>query len=565
MPARKIGSWFLLASLCACQGNIEGKLGAGATPGLPDGATTGGTGSTTPGPGFDTKTECQKLGTGLNPGPSPLRRLTRDEYDTTLADLLNDTTKPGSDFPPEARALGFNNIADAQTVTSLLAEAYKTAAEGIAERATKAASTLLGGCSETDAACIDGFIQRFGARAYRRPLAADEATRLHAVYAWGQQNTSAVDGVRMVIEVLLQSPDFLYRPELGAGEAEKGVLHLSSYEMATRLSYFLRGSMPDQTLLDEAAADRLKTPEQVLAQAQRLLSDPRARDTFKSFHRQWLDLDRVSTVERDPNLYPGYTDAIPALLKQETESFIDHVIFEDDAHLSTLLTAPYTLANPTLASYYGLTPPAGDAFAKVATNPAQRKGLLTQGSLLAIQAQPNQTSPVHRGKFVRENLLCQFLPPPPANLIITPPEVDANSTTRQRFAKHSADPTCAACHKQMDPLGLGFEHFDAAGRWRDVENGLPIDATGNLYLTDVDGDFDGASALADKLAGSQQVADCMMKEWTRFALGRSETTEDACTLEHTKQKFSSTEHDIKQLVLALTQTDAFLYRKAVAP
>jgi hypothetical protein len=558
MPARTIGSWLVLGALAGCQGNIQGAVDRDVPPGA------AGSASTPPGPGFDPKSECQKLGTGLNPGPSPLRRLTREEYDNTVAELAGDTSKPGKDFPPEARALGFNNIADAQTVTTLLAEAYKTAAEGIAERAAKNASALLG-CSESDGACVDGFIQRFGSRAYRRPLATDEAARLRQVYDWGQANTTALDGVRMVIEVLLQSPDFLYRPELGAGEAAPQVLHLSSYEMATRLSYLLRGSMPDQTLLDEAAADRLKTPEQVLAQAQRLLADPRARDTFKSFHRQWLDLDQVAGIDRDPALYAGYTDAIPALLQQETEAFIDHVLFEDGAKLRTLLTAPYTFANNALATFYGLAAPSGDAFTLVATDPTQRKGLLTQGSLLALQSKPQQTSPVHRGKFVRENLLCQFLPPPPANLVITPPELNPSLTTRQRFSQHSADPSCAACHQQMDPLGLGFEHFDAVGRWRETENNLPIDATGKLVLTDVDGDFDGAAALADKLANSEQVADCMMKEWARFTFGRSETVEDACTLERTKTQFAAADHDIKQLVLALTQTDAFLYRKAVVP
>jgi hypothetical protein len=172
---------------------------------------------------------------------------------------------------------------------------------------------------------------------------------------------------------------------------------------------------------------------------------------------------------------------------------------------------------------------------------------------------------VHRGKFVRESLLCQFLPPPPADLIITPPELNPDLTTRQRFEQHSADTACAGCHEMMDPVGLGFEHFDAVGRWRDAENDLPIDATGHQVATDVDGAFDGAVALADKLASSQQVADCMMKEWTRFTLGRSETVEDACSLEETKAKFTAADHDIKQLVLALTQTDAFLYRKAVVP
>jgi Protein of unknown function (DUF1592)/Protein of unknown function (DUF1588)/Protein of unknown function (DUF1587)/Protein of unknown function (DUF1595)/Protein of unknown function (DUF1585) len=565
MPGR-IGSWLLLATLAGCQGNIVGPQGNADTGLAPAGGGTG-PGSSNPlppGSGFDTKSECQKLGTAINPGPSPLRRLTRDEYDNTIAELASDASKPGKDFPPEARALGFNNIADAQSVTAVLAEAYQTAATGIAERATAKGSTLLG-CAETDAACVDGFIQRFGARAYRRPIAADEAARLRKVYDWGKANTTALDGVRMVIEVLLQSPDFLYRPEFGAGAATAGVLHLSSYEMATRLSYLLRGSMPDQALLDAAAADQLKTAEQVLAQAQRLLADARARDTFKSFHRQWLDLDAVGGIERDPKLYTGYTDAIPDLLQQETESFIDHVIFEDGGKLSTLLTAPYTMANKALATFYGLAAPASDAFALVQTDPTQRKGLLTQGSLLAMQSKPQQTSPVHRGKFVRESLLCQFLPPPPANLVITPPELNPSLTTRQRFGQHSADASCAGCHQQMDPLGLGFEHFDAVGRWRQTENDLPIDATGKLVMTDVDGDFDGAAALADKLASSEQVADCMMKEWARFSFGRSETVEDACTLEHTKAKFKDAGHDIKQLVLALTQTDAFLYRKAVVP
>ncbi len=560
MPARRIGSWLLLATLAGCQGNIAGSLGGSV--GL--NGTAGGSGSTTPGSGFDTKSECQRLGTGLNPGPSPLRRLTREEYDNTVAELANDASNPGKDFPPEARALGFNNIADAQTVTTLLAEAYKSAAEGIAERATKNVSALLG-CSETDNTCVDGFIQRFGSRAYRRPLAADEAQRLHAVYAWGQANTTALDGVRMVMEVLLQSPDFLYRPELGAAQAAPGVLHLSSYEMATRLSYLFRGSLPDQILLDEAAADRLKTPDQVRTQAERLLAAPRARETFKSFHRQWLDLEQVGNLERDSASYAGYTDAIPGLLKLETESFVDHVIFEDGGKLKTLLTAPYTFANNALATFYGLAAPAGDAFALVATNATQRKGLLTQGSLLALHSKPLQSSPVNRGKFVRESLLCQFLPPPPANLVITPPELDPSLTTRQRFAQHAADPSCSGCHEQMDPLGLGFEHFDAVGRWRDTENNLPIDATGRLVRSDVDGNFDGAVALADKLANSEQVADCMMKEWARFSLGRSETVEDACTLERTKTKFAAAGHDIKQLVLALTQTDAFLYRKVVVP
>ncbi len=561
MPVRSLPfpSWLVVAMLAGCQGTLDGAEGTGADGGGSR-PSSGGSGAI-PG-GFDTKSACEDLGDRLSPGPAPLRRLTRQEYDSTVAELAGDTTAPGRDFPPEARALGFNNIADAQTVTTLLAEAYKAAAEGIAERATASLSTLLG-CSETESACIDGFIQRFGSRAYRRPLAPAEAARLRATYDWGVQNASARDGVEMVMEVVLQSPDFLYRPELGGAEAAPGILRLSSYEMATRLSYLLRGSLPDQLLLDEAAADRLQTAEQVRAQAERLLAAPEARATFKSFHRQWLDLERVPLLERSPSEYPGYTEAIPALIQQETEEFIDHVLWEDGGRLATLFTAPYTFVDSTLASFYGLTAPSGTGFSKVATDPARRAGLLTQPSLLALHAEPLQTSPVHRGLFVRESLLCQFLPPPPANLVITPPELDPKLTTRQRFSQHSADAACASCHAQIDPVGLGFEHFDAVGRWRDTENGLPVDATGNLINSDVDGAFDGAVELATKLASSEQVAGCMMTQWARFTYGRSETPEDACSLEHSKLAFASSQHDIKRLVIALTSTDAFLYRKAV--
>jgi hypothetical protein len=543
----------LLAGSMACQARIDGGSSADSPGNVP--GTAG---------GFDTQSECKSLGEGIHPGPSPLRRLTRHEYDNTVADVVGDTSKPASDFPPEARALGFNNIADAQTVTTLLAEAYNSAAAGIAERAAANLTTLLG-CPATDGSCVDRFIQQFGSRAYRRPLRADEAQRLRAIYDWGDQNTTAEDGVRMVMEVVLQSPDFLYRPEIGGAEAAPGVVKLTSYEMATRLSYLLRGSMPDPVLLDEAAADRLQTPEQIRAQAERLLQLPQARETFKSFHEQWLDLEHIEALERDAAIYPGYSGEIPALLREETQAFIDHVIFEDGGRLSTLLTAPYTFVEPKLAAFYGLAAPADQGFVKVPTDATRRIGLLTHGSLLALHAQPLQTSPVHRGKFIRESLLCQFLPPPPANQVIMPPDLDPNLTTRQRFSQHSEDAACAGCHALIDPVGLGFENFDAVGRWRDTENGLPIDASGNLLNTDVDGAFVGAAELATKLAQSEQVADCMMKTWARFAYGRSETLEDACSLEQTRETFEGSQRDIKQLVLALTQTDAFLYRKAVTP
>lgn len=546
----------LAGASLGCQGLISGE-GEDAYAGVPPGRASQGALSAT-------RKACIDLGDGVHPGPAPLRRLTRAEYDATVADLLGTSMRPAREFPPEGRALGFHGIADAQTVTVLLAESYQTAAKLLAAEATEALDGLLG-CDPTAPECVRDFIAEIGSRAYRRPIRSEEVDRLEAVFAWGRDRQTVRDGVQMVLEVILQSPDFLYRPEFGGEEVAPAVVRLTSYEMATRLAYLLLGSMPDAELSRAAEAGELETREQIRAQAERLLATERARESFRAFHRQWLDLDAVGHIERDPELYPGYGSDIPALMVEETERFIEHVVFEGDGSLGTLLTAPYTMANQRLAGFYGLSGPAGDEFELVSTDPAQRIGVLTHGSLLAHHAQPLQTSPVHRGKFIRESILCQILMPPPADLVIEPPDLDPNLTTRQRFAEHSESPSCRGCHQLMDPLGLGFENFDSVGRWRSEENGMSIDASGEIVEADVAGSFDGAVELATRLGESDEVAACMVRQWLRFAQGRSETPLDACTLVGVGTHFAETGYDIRSLVLQLTQTDAFLYRPVVTP
>lgn len=507
---------------------------------------------------------CMDLGDGIRPGPSPTRRLTRAEYNATVRELLDDESAPADAFPPEPRALGFHGIAEAQTVTVLLAEGYMSAAKSLAREATADVEGLLG-CDPSQSTCVEDFVEQFGGLAYRRPLKDSEIDALVEVFAWGRDNLTVTDGIQMVLEVLLQSPDFLYRPEFGADEVEPGILRLSSWEMATRLSYLFTGTMPDDELRRAATADELKTPEQLLAQAKRLLETDAARDTFRNFHAQWLDLEGVDHIERDAGVYDGFTDEIPHLMRQETEAFIEHVLFEDDGSLRTLLTAPYTLVNAQLAEFYGLPAPQGEGFQVVDTSAAKRAGLLTQGSLLAHHAQPLQTSPVHRGKFIRESILCQMLKPPPADLVIEPPDLDPDLTTRERFNAHSEDPSCSGCHRLMDPLGLGFEHFDPVGRYRESENGKPIDASGELVEADVEGNFYGALELSDMLSQSDEVSACVVTQWMRFSLGRSETPDDACTMTEVAETFVHENYRMVDLLLALTQTDAFQYRKVVQP
>ncbi|WP_437962740.1 DUF1592 domain-containing protein (plasmid) [Sorangium sp. So ce119] len=520
------------------------------------------------------------LCTAIEPGESPLRRMTRVEYDNTIADLLGDDSRPARGFVPEEESLGFNNQAAALVVSPLLAEQYMTAAEGIAERA---AGKLLGeapACREAagGAACreeIAALVASLGKRAFRRPLAEDEVDELVALFqrglALGDAPADAPDaastGLSLVVQAMLQSPHFLYRVELGMPDPVEGdVVPLTSYEVASRLSYLLWGTMPDDALFTAAERGALGTAAEIEAQARRMLEDPRAREAVKNFHRQWLGLakiDEVAAGGKDPELYPEYRDELLSLFQAETEAFLDHAIFEEDASVTTLFTAPYSMMNRELAEFYGVEGgPRGEAFERVALDPSQRAGFVTHAGLLSLYAKPNRSSPVHRGRWVRQSLLCQ-IPPPPPDVVPEPPTVDPTKTTREQFSQHVSDPGCRSCHALLDPIGFGFEHYDALGRWRDAENGIPVDASGELTQTDVDGPFDGAVELAHRLADSEQVRACVVKQWFRFGHGRAEQGEDACSLSQATQAFEASGYNIKALLVALTQTDAFRYRRVI--
>jgi hypothetical protein len=506
----------------------------------------------------------------LEPGPSPMRRLTRAEYNATVRDLLGDDSRPADAFVAEEEALGFDNQASALTVTRLLAEQYMSAAEHLARAAASRLDALLP-CDPValgEDACAEAFIASFGRRAYRRPLAPDELARLRALYLWGKQSHSFATGLELSIAAMLQSPSFLYRVEMGSPDPIEGdVVALTSHEIASRLSYLLWGSMPDEALFAAADAGELATSDQVAAEARRMLADPRAREAVARFHLMWLGLSRIGSIHKDAGVYPTYRDGLPALFRRETEELLGHVVFDGPGDLATMLTAPYSFMNRELAAFYG-TPqlPEGDAFVKVTLDPRERAGLLTQGSILSVYAKPNQSSPVHRGKFVRERLLCQELQPPPNDVAIVAPDVDPSATTRERFAEHSENPACAGCHRLTDPIGFGFEHYDGVGVYRALDHGRPVDATGELTETqDADGPFDGAVELASALASSEEVRTCLVMQWFRYGYGRIEEADDACSRERLRDAFEASGGNVKELLVALTQTDAFRYRHAVRP
>ncbi len=506
--------------------------------------------------------------TGLQPGKSPIRRMTRFEYNNTVRDLLGDDTMPASSFAPEEEAMGFNNQATALGVTELLAEQFLQASEDVAGRAAQHMDTLLP-CKPAEIgeeACARQFITTFGKRAYRRPLEASETDKLFSLYQWGRNKYDFSNGIQLVIQATLQSPWFLYRVEFGMPDPTEGnIVELNPYEIASRLSFLIWGSMPDDELFRAADANELSTTEQIASQARRMLDDPRARPAIANFHEQWLGLGTLETINKDQSTYPEYTPSLRALWKEETLAYLDHVIFDEGGDVKRMFTAPYSMMNAELASFYGVdNGPKTDAFERVDLDPQKHAGFITQASVLAFNAKPDQSSPVHRGKFVRERLLCQLLPPPPNNAVIVAPNVDPNSTTRERFSEHSTNPACSVCHKLMDPIGFGFEHYDGIGRWRDTDQGFAIDSSGEIQGSrDADGTFDGAADLAVKLGESEQVRQCVATQWFRFGYGRAEQEEDQCAMNQLQDAFKAAGYNVKELIVALTQTDAFRYRRAV--
>jgi hypothetical protein len=542
----------LIAGLAGCRGAV----GGGSPP--PATSTGGAAGAPAVAGAAGASGSAGGVAAPLVPGRAPLRRLTRTEYDNTVRDLLADKTQPALGFEPDVLAEGFTNNADTQNVGTSLAQQYLLAAEALATNATKDLVGLMG-CDPAAGgdACVRAFLTRFGQRAWRRPLTSAEVDTLDGMYSNSSKSFDIPTSVQTVLEAMLTSPHFLYRVEHGVPKAGAAAVPLTSWEIASRLSYFLLGSMPDDALFAAAAADELRTPAQIEAQARRLLAatNGAVTDRIAQFFTEWLHLVNLASLQKDKTAFPDFTPTLGAAMLLETQSFVVRTIFAGPGDLGTLLTAPYTYVPAEVAPLYGAGTPSADG--KLMLDPKQRAGLLTQPAVLATFAKADSTDPVHRGKFVFEDILCGTVPPPPANVNITPPVITPNTTARQRFAEHDSSAVCAACHTFMDPIGLAFENYDGIGRWRDTEGGQPIDASGMLKGTDVDGPFVGAVALAQKLAGSPQVAACVVKQVFRFGFGRFETNEDAPTLDLLGKGFGTSKQKIVELLVAATQVPAF--------
>ncbi|HVJ20110.1 MAG TPA: DUF1592 domain-containing protein [Polyangiaceae bacterium] len=563
----------LIVALALCAGACVGEIeGAGNDPAPP-----GDDGTTHP-PGMPTPTldgmtpeevlespECQTP----QPGRAPMRRLSNFEYKNAIEDLFSgvsglDATIDDAvaSFPAESESLGFRNSADLLTVGSLVAQKYLDAAEVVAAQAAQSSQILpCDPASAGETACARQFIQSFGERAYRRALTVDEIAKYEAIYQQGATGYTFQDGIEWVIFALLQSPNFLHRVELGVASTG-AYTQPSPQEMAARLSFLVWQSLPDAELLAAAAAGELTTAEQLEAQARRMLADPKASRLFEYFS-QWLDLDKIGDIQRDAVVFPALAPDLGGLLQSETRTFVK-ALFDAGGSYEELVTAPYTYANAELAAHYGLSGASASEFVKV--DAPGRSGVLTQGSLLSHDKE-TRTSIVRRGLKVRTDLLCQIVPAPPPDVSVDLEGLGDGLSQSERLALHRAEPSCAGCHALMDPIGQAFESFDAVGRWRTVDElGKAIDTTAEISATrDMDGTVAGAAELGQKLALSQEARECYVLQNFRFFYGRDKVDADKCSLAQLYQAFDAGQHGLAELVVALTQTDAFRYRPVIVP
>jgi len=544
-----VGVGISLAALAGCDGAIDGN-GAGAAGAGPSGGASSSGGS---------------VSANASAGPRPLSRLTRREYNNTVHDLLGDATHPADDFPDDRdRAFLFRR---AGLVATQDADLLRTTAETLAKNAIKDPSSVLP-CDATSGedACAAKFISDFGKRAYRRPLSDAETMRLTALYqnARTTQQMSFNDAIETLLEGMLQSPAFLYHWEspYEAPKLSGNVVQLGPYDVASRLSYFIWGSMPDQALFDAAEAGKLSADADIAAQARRMLADDKAKDAATAFFREWLEIDQLAPLPKDAKAYPDYNDDLKAALVSGTEAFARDVLFESGGKLETLLTANYTFSNQTLGKVYG-NGATGATVSKTMVDPSQRLGLLMEPSFLTLTGSPDGSNPVKRGKAVYTKLLCGVLPPPPPNVPPAKPAT-AGGTTRQRFTEHDQNECAKGCHMLMDPIGYAFEHYDGIGRYRTMDNGQPVDSTGTLNLDGADHSFADAVELTKVLSTSNTVRSCFAKQWFRFAVGRDDTDGDAPSLAAIATAFATNQYDMRDLAPAIAASRSFRYRSLAA-
>jgi hypothetical protein len=478
-----------------------------------------------------------------------MRRLTVTEYIYTIRDLLGeDVSALLADFPADGRTGGFDNVADSLGVQTSQLDVFERAAMALATRAATAGSPArqrLAVCSEwSDAACRRQVLQAFADKAWRRPTTPAEVDQLVALGA--SAGASGDEQVALAVRGILIAPQFLFRVERLPPAGTAGSYRVSAHELATRLSYFLWSSTPDDALTRSAAAGTLATPDDVSREVSRMLGDPKAAGLTENFAAQWLALRSLGDHTVDA-AFTAYTPTLAASMSKETMGLFSYVL-ANGLPVTELLTASYSFVDEPLAKFYGVSVANGRA----ELGATERRGVLGQAALLTLTSYPNRTSVVRRGVWVLDNLLCKEPPPPPKDLKIEEPD-PTKGTLRERMASHRSNPSCAGCHDLMDPIGLGLENFDAIGTYRETENGGAIDASG----TYPDGrTFKKPSELSALIAEDPRFVKCVTDKLLAFGLGRVLTSGDEQAATTVAQALGA-KPTLRDLVASTAKTQVF--------
>ena len=562
----------LAAFACGCQGESGPPAQTAGTSSSAGSSAIGSGGSSGAAPGpvdvHDvTGVDPQQLPDGV-PANSRVLRLSYEEYDRSLKDLLHLPVSETLNFPAEQSSLGaYVGYAELR-VNERLSTELERSATSLAERVVGSAEaySAVVGCDPSAAGCRDQFIDAFGLRAFRRPLSSSEQTRYRAIFDRGAElinsGNAFRDGVQLTLQAMLQSPKLLYRIEAGDGTTDANGVRLSGFEIATRLSFMLAGSAPDAELLAAARDGALATADGIATQARRLVAGPDFDERALSFHERWMQLDELGSVTKDVAAFPSFSPDLVNSMRGEAIRFVKAVTLEGNGTVSDLLTSRVGFVDQRLAPLYGLQGSFGADFVRVErAADSGRLGLFTQAAFLSSHSSNSSgTSPILRGVFLLRRIACANIPDPPAGAQMQQPATEPATpikTTRDYFAWKTSMPACTGCHGQINPTGFAFEEYDGLGQVRDQDRGAPVDSSGTLKIGGNDLAFQGASDLLQGLAKQAQVQACYAKNWLQFAYGRHEDQADSRALGLAAARLQAGNFSIRDLAVAFTERPAF--------
>lgn len=546
---------------CGADGSPGG--GVPVDPGAPDRADGSDTSNGSTGRSMNPPAEAARA---PDVGIKGIHRLSNTEYNNTVRDLLGTTLTPADGFVIDQGGT-FDNLAEALSMSALQVRGYFEAATALAEEAfsdpARSARVLTCQPDAADLSCATRIITDFGLRAYRRPLEQAEIAQLLAAYRDALAlGADATRSMRHVTEIMLTSPQFLYRIEFDPDPTDPTPHALTGYELASRLSYMLWASMPDDALLSLAGSGELDEPAQVVAQVERLLADERSSTLVTSLAAQWLGINRVEGHQVNSAVFPRWDAELASAMRREMELYFSEFLYGDRSY-AEFLTADVNFVNARLAEHYGMAPPSATAeFSRVEEFGDARQGLLGLGGFLTHTSRTARTSPIVRGNWVLDAIWCQGLQLPTNLMVNELEDAPAPTTLREQIAEHRANPACAGCHNLIDPIGLGLEKFDGIGAYREqyADSGLPIDTLGQLPGGIA---FDGLLELNQVLTASERFLACAAEKLFTYGLGRT-VGPSAAYVDQIASSWIAEEPSLRNLIKKLVVNDTFRFRRAEA-